>query len=184
MAAQKKKININLVIKDEVESFSGQLLSWILTYGRYIIIITQIVVLSVFFLRFKLDRDHTDLKESVSQKQALVESVGDLEAEIRRVQNTLSNISQISKNQDILLKVLDYLEENTPSDTTFSKLSLSPDKISFSVTSSNLRSFNFFLLRLEQDNKLKDVNLEDIQTMPDGRIEFKINAVINVAEFS
>jgi len=183
VAAQKKKISINLVIKDEVESFSGQLLSWILTYGRYIIIITQIVVLSVFFLRFKLDRDHTDLKESVSQKQALIESVGDLEAEIRRVQNTLVNISQITKNQDISLKVLDYLEENTPSDTTFSKLSLSPDKISFSVTASNLRSFNFFLLRLEKDNKLKDVNLEDIQTLPDGRIEFKINAIINAAEF-
>jgi len=77
--ADKRKININLIVKEDLgEALSSQILSWALTYGRYIIIITQIVVLSVFFLRFKLDRDHTDLKEAVTQKQALLESISDL----------------------------------------------------------------------------------------------------------
>ena len=79
MPADKRKININLIVKEDLgEALSSQILSWALTYGRYIIIITQIVVLSVFFLRFKLDRDHTDLKEAVTQKQALLESISDL----------------------------------------------------------------------------------------------------------
>lgn len=185
MSAQKKKLNINLVVKGDTEdTFSGQLLAWALTYGRYIIIITQIFVLSVFFLRFKLDRDHTDLKESVSQKQALVESVSDIETEIRRVQGRLIHIKDITANQDGLMKVIRFLQENTPSDTTFSTLALSPEKIHFSATAKNLRTFNLLLGKLQQGNKFTDVTLQDILRRSDGRIEFKIEAKINLEEFS
>lgn len=185
MAAHKKRPNINLVIKtDTDESFSGQVLSWAFTYGRYIIIITQIIVLSVFFLRFRLDRDHTDLKESVTQKQALIESVSDLEAEIRHVQQQLKHIREITTNQDGFLKVIRYLQENTPSDSTYSSLSISPDSINLNATVLNLRSFSFFLKKLQQNNKFTEVVLEDIQRRNDGRIEFKINAKINLKGFT
>ena len=113
MPAGKNKVNINLIVKKEA-SFSNQLLSWALTYGRYIIIITQIIVLTVFFTRFKLDRDHTDLKESVSQKQALIESVASLETEIRRIQKNLADIKQVTANQNIPLNILRFLSEITP----------------------------------------------------------------------
>src|SRR3989344_8107024 len=101
MPARKKKTSINLIIKEKTqENLSGQFLNWALTYGRYIIIVIQIVVLSVFFMRFKLDRDRTDLKESVSQKKGLVESISDMEKEINRVHKRLSDIKIITKNQD------------------------------------------------------------------------------------
>ena len=90
MAKLHKKSGINLLIKPEEElSISSQFLNWALTYGRYIIIIIQIVVLSVFFTRFKIDRDRTDLKEAVAQKRALIESIGEMETEIKRVQKGL-----------------------------------------------------------------------------------------------
>ena len=185
MPAQKKRLNINLIVKEKTEeSFSGQFLAWALTYGRYIIIITQIFVLSVFFLRFKLDRDHTDLKESVSQKQALVESVSDLETEIRQVQGKLIYIKEITAYQDGFLKVIRFLQENTPSDTTFSTLVISTEKIHFSATAKNLRTFNLLLGKLQQGNKFTDVTLEDILRKSDGRIEFKIEANINLKEFT
>ena len=111
MSAQNKKVNINLLIKDDLsKSFYGQLLSWVLTYGRYIIIITQIIVLSVFFLRFKLDRENTDLEESVSQKRAIIESITDLEKDIRVIQGKLSNVGQITTNQDFPSKILRFLQ--------------------------------------------------------------------------
>lgn len=185
MAAPKKKININLVIKQEVASdFIGQIFSWALTYGRYIIIITQIFVLSVFFLRFKLDRDYTDLKELVSQKQALIESVSDLENEIRRIQTRLSYIRQLSTNQDGFLRVLTYLSTHAPSDTTIVTLSLGKEKIAFAAVVDNLKSFSFLLSQLQQDNKFFDVTLEDIFRRPDSRIEFKISAKMNLKSFT
>lgn len=184
MAAHKKQININLIIKDQTgNSISEQFLSWILTYGRYIIIITQIIVLSVFFFRFKIDRDHTDLKELVTQKQAIVESLSDFETEIRRVQGRLAHIRAISKNQDALLKVTLFLQQRTPVDTTFSSLTLTADKISFQATSGNLRSFSYMLKQIQQDKKFSEVILQDMNRKADGRIDFKIDAKLNLSEF-
>lgn len=184
MPASKKQVNINLIVKEGTEeSFSGQVLAWAITYGRYIIIITQIIVLSVFFLRFKLDREHTDLKESVSQKQALVESISDLEMDIRRIQERLSKIGSITTNQLVFLKILRFLQDKTPSNTVFTLLNLSTDKISFSAVTGNLRSFNFLLRQLQQDNKFSEVTLEDLARRTDRKIDFKITARINLNEF-
>lgn len=186
MPARKKKIaDINLIIKDQFgTSYYEQLLSWTLTYGRYIVIITQIIVLSVFFLRFKLDRDQTDLKEAVTQKQAIVESISDLETEIRRVQGKLGNIAQITENQEVIPNILYFLQENIPSDTILSNLSLSLEKVSFNATSKDLREFSFLLNQLQQNKKFSEVTLEDIKRQSDGRIEFKINAKVNISAFA
>lgn len=184
MAALKKP-NINLVIKNDLgDSYTSQFLSWILTYGRYIIIVIQILVLSVFFLRFKIDRDHTDLKESVTQKQALVESISDLENEIRRIQKRLTDIDSITLDQEPVLKVLRYLQDQTPSDTSYSNLSVNAGKISFRATSVSLKSFSYFLRQLQQNNRFSEVSLDEITRRTDGRIEFKIDAKIFIKNFT
>ncbi len=184
MAARNKQVNINLVVKEQTgDSFSAQFLSWILTYGRYIIIITQIIVLSVFFFRFKIDRDHTDLKELVTQKQAILDSLTDLETEVRRVQGRLANIRTVSNYQDSLLKVVRFLQQKTPADTIYTNLILSSDKISFQATSGNLRSFSYLLYQFQQDKKFSEVTLSDMNRKADGRIDFKIDAKLNIKEF-
>lgn len=181
MPARRKKVgNINLIIKsDEGINLTDQLISWALNYGRYILIITQIVVLSVFFLRFKLDRDNTDLKEATSQKQAIIESISDLETEIRTVQDRLSNIKKVTNNQNYSLSMLEFLEENIPSDVIFTNMNFTSDKLVFSASSRSLLSFNYLLKTFQQDKKFTEVILEDIQRRADGKIEFKITAKID-----
>lgn len=184
MAARNNQVNINLLIKNKAgNSLSEQFLAWILTYGRYIIIITQIIVLSVFFFRFKIDRDHTDLKERVTQKQAILESLTDMETEIRRIQARLANIQTISTNQDSLLKVIRFLQQRTPSDTTFTNLILNSERISFLASSGNLRSFSFMLRQLQLGKNFSEVTLQDMNRKANGRIDFKIEAKINLKEF-
>lgn len=185
MPAHTKPANINLVIKDDLgDTLSGQLLTWALTYGRYIIIMTQIVVLSVFFLRFKLDRDHNDLKEAVAQKQALIQSVSDLEKEVRYVQGKIVLIKTTIQNQDIPVRILKFLSENSPSDVSLASLNISDNKISFSATAKSLRSFSALTYYLQKDNKLDEVTLEDIVRKVDGSVEFNMNALVNPKEFS
>lgn len=185
MPVQKKKTSINLLIKEKPqENLSGQFLNWALTYGRYIIIIIQIIVLSVFFMRFKLDRDHADLKEAVSQKQALVQSLSDLENEINRVQKRISDISLIFTDQDTFVKILTFLEMNTPSDTVFSVISYDQQTLKVVATASNLRSFNYLLRKLQDNNLFADISLEDLQRRADGKVVFKVRAKVNISGFN
>ena len=184
MAKLHKKSGINLLIKPEEElSISSQFLNWALTYGRYIIIIIQIVVLSVFFTRFKIDRDRTDLKEAVAQKRALIESFGEMETEIKRVQKRLSDIKLLVTNQDIYLRVINFLEKNTPTETTFALLSFSKDIVKFVAISENLKTFNHLLKRIQDEKLLTDIQLEDLKRRADGKVEFRLQAKIAVSSY-
>ena len=184
MTAEKKPVNINLVLKKTEDSYSGQIIAWALSYGRYIIIITQIIVLSVFFARFKLDRDHDDLQELVSQKQSLVASLSDLENEIRTTQKKLVYISDISNNQNLVTGLMVSLQDKIPSDTTLSNLTIKTNKLLLKGTVANLRSFNYLLTIFQQDKKYEDVLLNNISREVDGRIEFQIQAELNPKFFN
>jgi len=175
MPASKQKTSINLVIKPEEQlNLSSQFLNWALTYGRYIIIIIQIVVLSVFFMRFKFDRDRTDLRETVSQKKALIESITEMENEIRKVQKKLADIKLITTEQDIYLRLINFLEDNTPVETTFSLLSFSSDKVSFVAVAQDLKTFNYLLKRIQDEKLFTDIALEDLKRRADGKVEFRV----------
>ncbi|OGG21121.1 hypothetical protein A3D03_05740 [Candidatus Gottesmanbacteria bacterium RIFCSPHIGHO2_02_FULL_40_13] len=185
MSAQKKQVNINLIKRpDENSGFFNQFLSWAFSYGRYIIIVTQIIVLSVFFLRFKFDREHADLKESVSQKQAIIESVRDLENEVKGLQSKLSDIRKIVTSQEIPVNVLRFLQENSPTDTSYSHINYSNGKITFTASTNSLKSFSSLLKNIQTEDKFSEVNLEDIQRRKNGRIEFTISSKINIIKFS
>jgi len=183
MAAQKQKKGINLIIKPEQElSISSQFLNWALTYGRYMIIIIQIMVLSVFFMRFKLDRDRTDLKEAVSQKKALISSFTDMENEINRVHKRLADIRQVTTNQDLYIRVINFLERNTPTATTYSLITLSKNKLTMVAVAENLRTFNYLLKRIQNESLLTDLELSDLKRRADGRVEFRLHSTVNVTE--
>ena len=63
-------MNINLFPVSE-RTFSEKVLYFSLHYLRYIIVLTQITVIAVFFFRFKVDQEIIDLKEKVTQKQEI-----------------------------------------------------------------------------------------------------------------
>jgi hypothetical protein len=53
-------------------SFVSDAVLFFNTYAKYIIIITQLVVLSVFFIKIVLDQTIIDLKESIDQKNQII----------------------------------------------------------------------------------------------------------------
>ena len=62
-------VRINLLGSQDLEHTPwGRIVAWATTYGRYIMITTEIIVLLAFISRFSLDRKNTDLTEEVTQK--------------------------------------------------------------------------------------------------------------------
>src|SRR3989344_871361 len=112
-----KPIAINLLGQEDLKhTAQGRIIGWALTYGRYIMIGTEIVVLLAFISRFSLDRRLTDLKEEISQKQAILEANISLEQDIRLLQDTLGKIKLTTTNQSAPLDALTLLQAVLPSD--------------------------------------------------------------------
>ena len=88
---------INLLPSKEL-GFSEKVLNWALTFGRYIIIGTEIVVLVVFLSRFKLDRDRIDLKDSITEKQKILATLAPINQNVTRLQTRLSEIKRLCCN--------------------------------------------------------------------------------------
>lgn len=176
MPAQKKTLKINLLPREDFDlTFAGQFLKWALTYGRYIIIITQIVVLSVFFMRFKLDRDHVDLKEAIDNKATLLQSVSDVEAQIRKIQDRLAQIKTIESDEYIPLNVLKFLEAVTPVDIVYKNIAMSTGGLSLNGSGTSLQSLSGLLLQLKRSGKFTEITLDSVKRNSDGSVIFNIN---------
>ena len=63
---------INLLPKDSFESsWAGRVLSWALAFGKWTVIVTQLVVIGAFLFRFGYDRKLTDLRRSLEEEAGI-----------------------------------------------------------------------------------------------------------------
>lgn len=181
MAARIPKIDISLLPQKEL-SPGEKFLKWALTFGRYIIIGTEIIVLLAFVSRFKLDRDLSDLNERISQKQAVVVNFETLENNVRSLQSHLAEIKKLEEKQISYLSFFDYLLEVTPQEVIFSDLSLSPEKLSLVAFSSSNNSFALFLQNLKNSPKIKQINLQSITKSETEEKGIKFTATADLSE--
>lgn len=174
-------ININLLDRPSFEKTPlGMTLSWALSYGRYIIVCTEIVVLLAFIFRFSLDRKITDLNEEINQKTAIIKANATFENQYRILQKRIVEIGTVFTNQDISFGTLKYLESITPIGIRFSTLGLSGKNLSISAVADNNNSLATFTNNLKSSGKLSQVNLTGLSKnlAQSGQIIFQISCII------
>jgi hypothetical protein len=87
-SAQETKIN--LLPPSEFElSFWGRFLKWAVTTGRYVIIVTELVVIVAFLSRFKLDSDLSGLSDEIRGKKNILDAQAAIETKFLGVQSRL-----------------------------------------------------------------------------------------------
>src|SRR3972149_3920451 len=111
------QISIDLLGGEDLDTTpSGRISTGAVTYGRYIMIGTEIVVLLAFISRFSLDRKLTDLNEEIAQKQAIIEANADFEAEIRELQDRIAKAKNLISGQAVPLDILNSAQAILPID--------------------------------------------------------------------
>lgn len=121
---------INLLPKKDLDdTVVGKLLKFTLTYGRYIIVGTQLIVLLAFFSRFNLDRELTDLRDSIDQKKAIVQSLSEFESEVRLIQDRLLSIKKLKQNHDLIRESVMSVKNVIPPGNALARLNLKGDTI-------------------------------------------------------
>lgn len=182
MSAQPQKVqklNINLLPSEDLDKTpAGRFLKWALTIGRYIVIFTELVVLVAFGSRFWLDRTLGDLRESIKQKQAIVESAKELEIEARSIQTRLLKISELINSSLRADEMLVLLGKITPTDIIYDNLTIDIDRMTISASTFSEASLALFVINLRNSDIFTAINLDMVEKnkRQQGEIVFILSA--------
>ncbi|AKM79777.1 MAG: hypothetical protein UX85_C0001G0065 [Candidatus Beckwithbacteria bacterium GW2011_GWB1_47_15] len=177
MTAARKLTEINLLPKERWETgVLGKLLKWALNIGRYVVVFTELVVIGAFLYRFGLDRQLTDLKEEIGQKQALVESFGDFEAKFRDLQEKLKIVKEIEGGQVKADQVLDGVSQITPLDTVYDSILIDEEGVTLEGQTLSEVGLATLLAKAQGSQLFEGVALESVSSATDnqGAIEFRL----------
>ncbi|OGG14942.1 hypothetical protein A2875_03195 [Candidatus Gottesmanbacteria bacterium RIFCSPHIGHO2_01_FULL_46_14] len=178
-ATKFSRIDINLIGEGDFSRTPiGRIVTWATTYGRYIMILTEIIVLLAFISRFSLDRKLTDLKEEITQKQAIIETNNSLEQQIRLVQQKLTTIRTLITNQAEPITTLRDIQNALPPDAYLESLDISEKEAKMSVIVGTTQGVSSLLTNLKANPHVSSVTIGDITTGKMGGSQFDLTVEI------
>lgn len=171
------KSAINLLPKTEFEaSFWGRFLKWALTAGRYIIIITEMVVIMAFLSRFKLDKDLLDLNDSISGKKNILEATYQIEVNFRSVQDRINLPKTILDSTPTSSDLLNKITTTVPDGLVLQSVGIdfSDHKVAIAAAAISEQQLEQYLSVLSADKLWKSVDVQDLAA--DGsNVKFSLN---------
>lgn len=174
-----KSIRINLLGTQDLEHTPwGRLVNWATTYGRYIMITTEIVVLLAFISRFSLDRKNTDLTEELQQKQAIIEANLGFERDIKSLQANLATAKTLMSDQAKPVELINSMETLIPADVFLTSLEISSTKLILAATAGSTAGFAQFLSNMQSTKLISNILLGEINRTASTGIEFQLSADI------
>lgn len=174
-----KTPTINLLQRDDLENSPiGRITTWAVTYGRYIMIGTEIIVLLAFISRFSLDRKLTDLKEEIGQKQAILKANQDFENSFKQLQERLVQVKTLLNNQSKPVEIVSLFQTMLPPDVYLESLDYTPERLLISATAGSTPGFSQFIANLQGTKQITQIDVGDIKKQPLVGIQFKITAYL------
>jgi Tfp pilus assembly protein PilN len=165
MSPAPKKREIELLPQEDWEKTSwGKLLKWTLSVGRYIVIVTELIVIVAFVSRFKLDHDLTNLNEEIKEKQARIEAMSEFEKEFRFLQKRLQTVSQIQGAQKTTSGTIQRLIPLIPIDVSLTSLSVNEKTIDLSAVALSAEGLASFINNLKESPHFNQLNLQNVST--------------------
>ncbi|HLL61274.1 MAG TPA: PilN domain-containing protein [Candidatus Nitrosocosmicus sp.] len=157
-----KKININLLPKRE-QSLINRVIYFGLHYLRYIIVITQIVVISVFFYRFKIDQRIIDLKESVEQKEEIFKITQPLIDDARYIEKRSTFISKVLADQTNFYEDSQFIFSNIPTEIILDSFDINSESIKLTGVSNSINRIRHLSERISKGKQYRDVKISKVE---------------------
>ncbi len=155
---------VNFLPSDRFEfSKTGKFLNWALTTGRYLVVMTELVVILAFLSRFWFDRTLTDLRASRFQKELAVDSFKDFE---RTFLSTQSGLNFVKQTVDSSLKAdgeLTLINELSPKGVDYSQIQIEPDKTTLSGFAASASDFSSLLSGLESQERFSEISVKALR---------------------
>jgi Tfp pilus assembly protein PilN len=156
-------LTINLA-KNRGETFLDRFISWALTAGRVIIILTEAIALGAFLYRFSLDRTLVDLHDHISQETAVVNLLKNNENQFRNLQNRLLLAKNVIGSSSQFVKTFTDILKIIPSDMQVTTFQMTSDTLRLEGTLQSITSLRTLVDTLKTYPAVTSVSLDKIQT--------------------
>ncbi|MDP2670875.1 MAG: hypothetical protein Q8P13_00175 [bacterium] len=195
-AAQKpQELNINLLQKEEVGGVTGDLIKWVLTIGRYLIIVTEIIALATFLFGIKLAADKNDLKGKVAAAKIDVDTKAKCneadptafcEDNFLALQDRINQVGSGKNTQIQTSAVVKEFLSLLPNELNLTTLSLESGKISFNGYFPDSVTLQTLIISLGSSKSITDLDIQELNSpsSKNTNFTFKAEAVIDTQQFT
>ncbi|OGM03068.1 hypothetical protein A2115_02330 [Candidatus Woesebacteria bacterium GWA1_41_8] len=154
---------INLIPQKGFETTEGgRILLWLLSSFRIVVIVTEIVVMIAFLVRFGLYSQNTSLTSEVKQKQDYISSEASFEKDFRAIQTKLKIFTTIANTNNFMSNYLANISSHIPNDIVLKSVTYDQKKLSITATSPSEVSIAQFLANLQSVSELNSAAIEEI----------------------
>lgn len=179
-----KLISINLLPRKS-ESFVNQFLNWVLTIGRLLIILTEMVALGTFLYRFTLDMQIVDLHDKINQSNAIAISFKESEKNFRDIQDRLATIKQYESVGKTTTSIFTDITKMGQGKVTFKSLLVATDNAKIEVQAPSVAALTQFTNALTNYPGITAVNVDRVETSPaNAQVSVSITASLAPAAFA
>ncbi len=161
------KYRINL-LPERKQTVLDRIIFFSFNYLRYILVVTQLVVICVFMYRFNIDQEIVDAKDTLHQKQEIVRVSQPLLKEGDTMYKRVQNISTLVKSQDTTSQMLSYILGRFPEQFFLTDLEVKGDSLKLEGSTGDANVIKIYFSRLKKENRFKEINLTNISKTTDG----------------
>lgn len=176
-----KEAKINLLNKDDFRFTTvGKASSWALSVGRWIVIVTELIVITAFIARFDYDKKIQELSSAIEQQKVVVEAYQTIEQNFRQTQERISVVDQaLSKQQNSNL-LLEELGKAIPKDVVISNIIIDNEVLTIQAASLTNEGIAGLEKQLRDSEVFQDayVTKIGIESRSDEGNQFQIEAKI------
>lgn len=143
-------------------TLGDNIIRWALGFGRFLIIVVEIVAFSAFIYRFVLDRELVDLNDKIKAEEAIVKSLKDREAEYRNLQQRIATVKTINNTGNAKLTLLNDIIALTPQEITYDSFIADGDQIKVTINISSIPALTTYIEELQEYKQIASVTVTGI----------------------
>ncbi len=172
----KTALTINL-LDSKGEPFIDKLLRWMLSIGRLIVILTEVIALSAFVYRFSIDRRIVDLNDEIKDKQLILGQLERPERLYRNLQERLATASKLERSESETTNRFNDIVTLAIGRIRFNTLLVSNTEIKIDGSTPSTAQLNYFIQQLRQLPSIQTISIDKLDNKTSqGSISFVISA--------
>ena len=170
---------INLLPDNDLETRpGGKFLKWALSWGKKIVILTELVVVMAFLSRFWLDSEVANLSEEIDRRKTIILASSEFETAFRSSQTIIEKIKKITSIPSLVL-IYDDVKGLISSQIRITQITIDGRKVSLRGNGED-RLLTSLVSSFKGSTDFEDVSLEKISKESSSpTVDFALTAFYN-----